>query len=208
MRAAMGHAARHGRRSSTWRGPEQGESTQLWPTRWSAPRQGYLPGRRYGCWGTPCDTICITHRGRAYGPFVRDGRAAWTPSGRDRACRLAGRSDGHGRYSGRRCRPPNPAVGRLIGCGNAATSAQKAARARGSPRSVVEVATARAVSSLQRPATFLSVTGQPGVALLASSPRNREWPWPAPSTTQPGVRRGRPRIRGPRRATPCPSRSG
>ena len=105
-------------------GPREGKSTQRWPTRWSAPRQGYLPGRRYGCWGTPCDTICITHRGRAYGPFVHDGRAGWPIRAATGPAGLAGRSDCHSRRQGRPCRPPNPADGRPIGCGIAATRAE------------------------------------------------------------------------------------
>ena len=42
---------------------------------------------------------------------------------------------------------------------------------------------------------------------IASFPRSRGWPWLVSSTTRPGVRRGRPPIRGPRPASPSPSRS-
>ena len=48
----------------------------------------------------------------------------------------------------------------------------------------------------------------PAVArFIVSSPRSRGWPSPVASTTPVGVRRCRLRIRGPRRATPCPCRS-
>ena len=58
-------------------GPRKGKEHAAVANAMVGPATGVPAETALWVLGTPCDTICITHRRRVYGPFVRDGRAGW-----------------------------------------------------------------------------------------------------------------------------------